>query len=35
MKNIIMALVILLTTKGFAQTDSTKSQFTLSGYLET
>lgn len=34
MKRIIVASLILLTTKGFAQTDSTKSPLTFSGYLE-
>ncbi|QNL52179.1 porin [Olivibacter sp. SDN3] len=35
MKKIIVASLMLLATKGFAQTDSTKSPLTFSGYLET
>lgn len=34
MKGITVALLVLLTTKCFAQTDSTKSLLTISGYLE-
>lgn len=35
MKKIIIASLILLSVKSFAQTDTTKSPFTFSGYLET
>lgn len=34
MKKVIMALLILQTTKGLAQTDSTQSPLTFSGYIE-
>lgn len=35
MKKIIAALLLLLSIKSVAQTDSTKSPFTFSGYIET